>query len=152
QAVSWVLAQSKKWHGAARLVLLSLANHTDAEGRAWPGIKTIAEEAGCSDRTVQRALRQLQKDKVIGAEERWSEAGGQRSTCYRMSEFVVSRRVDDLSLFGEGDILSPPGDRTPGGRVTKRHQGGDTGVTRGGVISSPGISLEPSVEPSQEPL
>jgi hypothetical protein len=44
---------------AARLVLLSIANHANDHGIAWPGLVTISKESGVSFRQIKRALRQL---------------------------------------------------------------------------------------------
>src|SRR5271154_3447776 len=60
-AVSWVLEQSKAT-GAARLVLLSIANHASEDGDScWPSIRTIAREANLSERAVQYALPSLER-------------------------------------------------------------------------------------------
>ena len=59
QALSWVLDKSKS-RLAARLVLLSIANHANQEGeQAWPSIETIAREAHISERQAQRAILDL---------------------------------------------------------------------------------------------
>lgn len=59
QALSWVLDKSKS-RLAARLVLLSIANHADQDGNnAWPKIPTIAREAHVSERQAQRAILDL---------------------------------------------------------------------------------------------
>lgn len=42
-----------------RLILVAIVAHANAEGDAWPSVQTIAEYVGCSERTVQRALRRL---------------------------------------------------------------------------------------------
>jgi helix-turn-helix protein len=58
-AISWVLRYSEAQYGA-RLVLIVLADHADAEGQgAYPSIATIASEARLEDRQVQRVLGEL---------------------------------------------------------------------------------------------
>ncbi|MFI1195526.1 helix-turn-helix domain-containing protein [Micromonospora sp. NPDC020750] len=42
-------------------VLLAIAAHTNRAGDAWPSVATIAEYAGCSERTVQRCIPKLIK-------------------------------------------------------------------------------------------
>jgi len=57
--MSWVLDYSES-ELAARLVLLSIANHADAEGlNAYPGQVQIAKEAHVSVRTVRRVTDEL---------------------------------------------------------------------------------------------
>jgi hypothetical protein len=59
QAMSWVLDHSDAELGS-RLVLLSIANHCDADGRnAWPSQARIAAEAHVSERTVRRCVENL---------------------------------------------------------------------------------------------
>lgn len=59
QAVGWALEQYIP-KPIAKLILVSLANHTNLEtGRCYPSIATIAHEASCSDRSVQRHLPYL---------------------------------------------------------------------------------------------
>lgn len=61
QALSWVLDNSKAEH-AARLVLISIANHCDKYGRcAWPSVNSIGREARLSERVVRSSMRQLEQ-------------------------------------------------------------------------------------------
>lgn len=78
QALSWVFDHSRS-EGNARLVLLSIANHTDRQGaESWPSSETIARESRCSPRTVFRALREL---KGLG-ELDWVSGGGRKTPNY----------------------------------------------------------------------
>ena len=101
QAVSWVLDYSKS-RLAARLVLLSIANHANRDGEnAWPSIPTIAHEAHISERQAQRALVELA---AIGELVIYLQAGPGKRNVYRV-------------VIG-GDNLSP-------GVVTNQTVGGD---------------------------
>jgi hypothetical protein len=52
----------------ARLVLLVLADHANADGTgAWPSVTTIAAHARLSERAVRYELRQLERDGEIKA-------------------------------------------------------------------------------------
>jgi hypothetical protein len=70
QAMAWVLEHSTA-KGTDRLVLLSLANHAGKEPvngawEAWPGVATIAREAGLDrTRTVQESLARLEAQGAI---------------------------------------------------------------------------------------
>lgn len=60
QALSWVLDNSVSEH-AARLVLISIANHCDKFGmNAWPTVSTIGSEARLCEREVRQSLRELE--------------------------------------------------------------------------------------------
>lgn len=82
--MSWVLEHSLAT-GHARLVLIAIANHADAEGtQAWPAVNRLAQEAGCSRATVFRCIQGL---KEIG-ELDWEPGGGRtRSNYYWMPAF-----------------------------------------------------------------
>ena len=61
QAVSWVITHSKA-KLAARLVLISIAQHADKDGaNSFPSIATIAAEAALSTRQTQRVITQLER-------------------------------------------------------------------------------------------
>jgi len=61
QAISWVLDHSQS-RGLSRLVLISIANHADKfGGEAYPATKTIAGEAGVSEREVRYCVLELEK-------------------------------------------------------------------------------------------
>jgi hypothetical protein len=57
RAVRWVLENSTS-KGAARLVLLALAEHANRDtGEAWPSVATLQREANTSESSVRSALR-----------------------------------------------------------------------------------------------
>lgn len=59
QAFTWVMEHSEA-RLAARLTLMSIANHCDSYGEnSFPSVGLIAKEAKISDREVQRSLRIL---------------------------------------------------------------------------------------------
>lgn len=61
QCMSDVFKYSRSKLGA-RLVLLSIANHANAEGvDSWPSILSIGEEAGLSEREVRYSIRKLEE-------------------------------------------------------------------------------------------
>lgn len=62
--------------GAARLVLVGIANH-DGDGGAWPSVATLAKYAGITARNVQKHIDALQE---LGEIERMVQQGGTRQT------------------------------------------------------------------------
>lgn len=58
-AVKDALRASHDLKPTERLVLVAIVAHANADGCAWPSVATIADYVGCSERTVQRALRRL---------------------------------------------------------------------------------------------
>lgn len=57
ESISLVLNHSQS-KGTAKVVLLGIANH-DGDGGAFPSIKTLMRYGHCSERTVQKCLREL---------------------------------------------------------------------------------------------
>lgn len=56
---------------------MALAHHADEQGRCWPSQVLIAEEAGTTQRTVRRVMRQLHKLGIVTSARRFN-----RSTLY----------------------------------------------------------------------
>ncbi|KKL68349.1 hypothetical protein LCGC14_2125860 [marine sediment metagenome] len=105
QAISWVFECSESESGY-RLVMLAIANHTDARGEnAWPAIATIAREARLSDRQVQRALPRLVR---LGELEVVYRSGRHLTNQYRLPKMAQS------SLFAQ------PVEKTVEKRLRKR--------------------------------
>jgi hypothetical protein len=148
QAITWVLEHSQARYGA-RLVLLSIANHADREGKgAFPSITTIALEARMTPRQVRRTLPQLVDLGELVIEDESHESGTHR---YTMT--MGSRGGDNMS--SPPDKLSPPdpGHLRPEG-VTSAPGGGDISDSQGGTSAPAEVSQmspEPSVEPEAEP-
>lgn len=150
EAIALVLHHSRA-RGTAKLVLIGIANH-DGDGGAWPSIATLSKYAGCSDRAVQRALRELIGLREVAVHR---QAGGPRE----MRDTARPNRYDVL-------VQCPPTcDRTRHHKVTEPSpqpvqtlwtdgvtpaSPGDTSVTGGVTPASPGGVTPASPEPSIE--
>ena len=76
QAMAWVIENSQT-RGNQYIVLLMIANRADEDGAsAWPSIRWLARRSRLSERTVQRAIRKLEKGVDLGIE----KAAGPRGT------------------------------------------------------------------------
>ncbi|MEU8170716.1 helix-turn-helix domain-containing protein [Micromonospora sp. NPDC049004] len=92
-----------------RAVAIAIAAHANHEGNAWPSVATLAEYAGCSERTVQRALAKLvQLGRLVVAK----VAG-------------IATRVYRLAL-GQGVSSAPLGVSSADQGVTGQASTGDT--------------------------
>jgi len=58
QAMAWVLSNSKST-GAARLVLLSIANHVNPDGEGWVHVERVCREALVTRRTYDAVVPKL---------------------------------------------------------------------------------------------
>ena len=68
----------------AKAVYMYLRDRSDAEGKCWPGIKTIASDMKLSRSTVKRALDDLYGAGLLTREPRWRENGSLSSNLYRL--------------------------------------------------------------------
>ncbi len=66
----------------ARAVYMYLHDRSDAEGKCWPGIKTIASDMKLSRSTVKRALADLEKAGYLKKLSRYRENGSSTSNLY----------------------------------------------------------------------
>ena len=97
-------------------VFAVLARHADRAGRCWPSRETVAARAGCSVRSVDRALVELAAEELIERTARGNGAGGRTSTLYTLSGgggawAAVPEAVLDLSsravrLYARLDLMA----------------------------------------------
>ncbi|MEV5765651.1 helix-turn-helix domain-containing protein [Micromonospora sp. NPDC052213] len=97
-----------------RAVAIAIAAHANHDGNAWPSVATIAEYAGCSERTVQRALAKLvQLGRLVV-----TKVAGIATRVYRL-------------VLGQGVSSAPQGVTNQPAGVTDQGTGGDSqGDTR----------------------
>lgn len=112
--MDWVLTSSKS-KGAARLVLLSIANHVGPLGEGWVYVKTVTREANVSEGTYLRAVRELE---ASGEIVRVLNDGGTRKTradarpnTFRIVGMRTPRGAQDAGCAG----CPPRQDDHPGG-------------------------------------
>jgi DNA-binding transcriptional ArsR family regulator len=70
EAIAWAMTVAKVEDPGSAAVLVGLANHADPDGRhAYPSVNRLAYYARLSPRSVQRHLRKLAEDGLIGTED-----------------------------------------------------------------------------------
>lgn len=105
RAVAWAIEQetgsaTRKW------VLVALADrHNGDTGRCDPRIRRLAADTELSERSVQRALAELEERGFIERHERYRDDGGRRSDLFTFP-----------ALAGEGVAVSPPPGDTESGQ------------------------------------
>ena len=81
----------------AHLVLLAVARCADWEtGECWPGVKTIAKMAKCSERTARSYLAKLRDDGFIETESRKRDDGSTSTDLIRLvgyAEWIAASRA-----------------------------------------------------------
>lgn len=131
-AMNWAWAQALP--PSSKLVLMALADAADEVGECFPRVRVIAKKCCVSERTVQRVIKEFERDNVLIVEKRKRDDGAQTSNLYQLQ-------------MGAADKLSPgkvarssPGDRiSPPPRHTCRRDG-DT------AVSPQELPTEPSIE------
>lgn len=95
-----------------KLVYIYLCSRANEDSRSWPAVDTISQATGCSKRTVQRAIKTLQKLGLLVVTPRYGENGRQTSNLYV---------INAPNCRGEGDTVTWGGchsDRGEGVTVT----------------------------------
>lgn len=124
QAVKAALLATKDLGKNERAVAIAIAAHANREGHAWPSVATIAEYAGCSERTVQRALARLVQAGRLAV----TTASGIATRVYRL---LTAR----ASTSPEGVTERAPGVTDQDAGVTDSAPGGDSlAVTRSSEV------------------
>lgn len=134
--MTWVLEQCPEHvPPQARLVLISIANHANAQGEnAWPAIGTIGRETGLSPDQARRWVRWLEKDGLVKVR---ANAGG-----------TVDTRSDRRP-----NLYSLPKMGRGGADATPSSNGVASTPSRGGTDAANDLAPmqgEPSLEPSIE--
>lgn len=120
QAVKAAMLATKDLGKNERAVAIAIAAHANREGHAWPSVATLANFAGCSERTVQRALARLVQAGRLAV----TTASGIATRVYRL---LTAR----ASTSPEGVTERAPGVTDQDAGVTDSALGGDSqAVTR----------------------
>lgn len=113
----WVLTLGLK--GSELAVYVALRSFADrTSGEAHPHVKTIAQRAGVSERTVERALSRFRELDIMTSQQ-WHRVDGSIGGChYLLRDIPVSPPPD-------GDVATPPTGMSPppdGDVGTRTHQ------------------------------
>jgi len=102
QAITWALRQRVR-SATHKAVLLVLANRMDPTGFGWPSQKLVARESQCSDRTVRRALADLEADGLLVRSDRRRKDGSYTTDAV---QFAMPIEPADNLAAGPADNLS----------------------------------------------
>lgn len=78
-----------------KIIYIVLARHSNDGSCCFPSYKTIADKAGCSDRTVMKTIDSLEEKKLILKEKRKTSKNKQMSNMY----YIMS--VKNLGIISE---------------------------------------------------
>lgn len=68
----------------AVVVYYYLCERANKEGECWPAVPTISREIKLSEATVRRAIRDLEKTRLIETEQRYRTKGGKSSLLFKL--------------------------------------------------------------------
>ena len=120
----------------AKPVLVALSEHADDSGRCWPSLSRLADMTGYDVRTVRRAVRALEKCRLISVEHRPGQ-----SPVFGLKLSTTPDRVTDQTESPPGQSDRGPRSESPGGAV---RESGDPGQSdRLTVKNSKGTEREP---------
>lgn len=142
QATNWVWENADVDDPRKLLVLLAIADAANRDGtNAYPGIRTIARYARCSERTAQRCLRDLEAEgHIIITKTSRQHAPVTYSVCGLAPDTTAPR--GDIGVTPEPETHFARGDTG----VTSENSRGDTGVTNPAsapLIGNKNVEQEP---------
>jgi hypothetical protein len=120
--VTSVVWKHSRQKSGGLLVLLALADYTNAEGVAWPAISTLARKVRMSKRNVQRWVRVLEK---VGEVEVRPNQGRKGSNLYRICVPAIqlgtpdARAIRDAGVARGASSTSPTSDTIVAQSVSK---------------------------------
>ena len=82
-----------------KLVLLAIANHANDQNICWPSMSTLAKICSISERTAQRLVADLRKNKWLKIKHRYRTDGSRTSNLYQL--LIPFRGVN----FTEPDVI-----------------------------------------------
>ena len=65
---------------------LYLKDRADKNGECWPSIPTIAKELKVSESTIRRAVKELERERLLKTEQRYRPNSGKSSLLYILTE------------------------------------------------------------------
>jgi hypothetical protein len=105
QAIDWALKQNIK--GSRKAVLFALANRANSNGICWPGLSTLAQEAGYSRSTVIEATKALEKLGLIRKAFTYDTFGKRSGIKYKLNIGLSPETLSSNSLPSKAERLSP---------------------------------------------
>ena len=126
--VDIAVARDPSLSAMEKAVYLALCSHADTRSRScFPSNRTLANEVGCSERTVQRSLDVLENRGIIKRQERFKEGSQQTNIIW-----VIGWHAPCYQGKGDDSRDTPP--------CPPCHQGDDTGDTPLPTPMSPRIN------------
>lgn len=151
QATNYVWEHSKQ-RGGHRWVLLALADAIGHDGGCWPSIRRLAEMTQMSPRRIKTILRDLETASEISIDFRYRTDGSFKSSYYRLLFKDQPNEAPLKSLDGGSARISLPPPEGSANLALPSDARSTLGCRGHHQVVPPASPLEPSGEPSDEPL
>jgi len=106
-----------------KIVLLALADEANDDGYTFPSVAYLARKCSLGDRTVQRVLRKLARDRYVCVEHRFRRDRARTSNGYRLAINDPPSNCHPPPGNGDTGVVTS----VTGGRCQPCHQGGVSG-------------------------
>ena len=142
-ALNWAWDQTAPT-STAKLVLVALADHANADGECWPSMGSVASLAQCSTRQVSRCIEALEDAGLVSRRRRRGKGG-------RLGGYVYLLPLDRPADTGDQRTPTSSGHERPEDTDDQRTPGASTTGHSRPAPPDTDVRTEPSVEPSLEP-
>jgi hypothetical protein len=154
QALVWVIEHSQS-RLSDRCVLVSIANHINQQGKAWPGVDTISHEAKVSPRQVQISVTRLTKTGELSVAR---NQGPRRTNLYELPMMAEGNpallpKIPEAEMGGaeSAGVQNPASggaESCVGGRRILRPGAQNPASGQHNSAPEPSLTLKPSLKPS----
>lgn len=146
-AITWAKKQ-KTGHSTRKAVLVAIADYADEMGRCWPSQKRIAEDTEFGERTVRRALSELEEMGFIKRDNRHSP-----DKMTYMSDIIILGPDIGRDEASQRPAATSQRPLTTGQRPSVQEPAANGAGASGHSRQDPAANLaaKPLIEPSQEP-
>ncbi|WP_020594131.1 helix-turn-helix domain-containing protein [Kiloniella laminariae] len=132
-----------------KLILLALADYSNAYGVAFPGQDSLARRASMSDRSVRSHVEALVKSDLVTVYERRRRGGSRTSNGYILAWGADRRAMPEFDLdacFGSSFVVRDQAEDRENDQVSGREESRETGENTTGKIFQKSENPDPLPE------
>lgn len=147
------LAWKQKLRSTTKFVLIALSDHANETGWCWPGKPLLAAKCGLTERSVQKALIELERLGLIEAQERFRNDGSQKSNGYHVLPLHFRPKDGKPTNTEEADPAKPGERHSPQGELNSspEEQSSRAAEPHSGPPSTANSPLNPQGNPQIQP-
>ena len=112
EAMQWAFSQDIK-PSSVKFVLVTLGDHADADGVAWPSIASISQKTGQDRKTVMSALDRLDELEYL------KDTGNRKGATGQVKVYKFNFERDNSTNIGTVEPVDNPHNSTENGTIEK---------------------------------